>query len=98
MLFFVWKVLTQSISAEHFSPHPAGERLERFFDQNMTEWERGREQEEFFRAAMFYRSSNSTLSSRFTRAKYEDDVDKVEVPRDQEVFQSFNPLELQLLS
>ncbi|XP_057889878.1 G patch domain-containing protein 1 isoform X1 [Melospiza georgiana] len=61
-----------------------GERLERFFDQNMTEWERGREQEEFFRAAMFYRSSNSTLSSRFTRAKYEDDVDKVEVPRDQE--------------
>ncbi|NXV63173.1 GPTC1 protein, partial [Molothrus ater] len=61
-----------------------GERLERFFDQNMTEWERGREQEEFYRAAMFYRSSNSTLSSRFTRAKYEDDVDKVEVPRDQE--------------
>ncbi|NWT82280.1 GPTC1 protein, partial [Lanius ludovicianus] len=58
--------------------------LERFLDPNMTEWERGREQEEFFRAAMFYRSSNSTLSSRFTRARYEDDVDKVEVPRDQE--------------
>ncbi|NWV83089.1 GPTC1 protein, partial [Dasyornis broadbenti] len=58
--------------------------LERFLDPNMTEWERGREQEEFFRAAVFYRSSNSTLSSRFTRAKYEDDVDKVEVPRDQE--------------
>ncbi|NXY08203.1 GPTC1 protein, partial [Pteruthius melanotis] len=58
--------------------------LERFLDPNMTEWERGREHEEFFRAAMFYRSSNSTLSSRFTRAKYEDDVDKVEVPRDQE--------------
>ncbi|NXP28063.1 GPTC1 protein, partial [Scytalopus superciliaris] len=58
--------------------------LERFLDPNMTEWERGREQEEFLRAAMFYRSSNSTLSSRFTRAKYEDDVDKVEVPRDQE--------------
>ncbi|NWI35605.1 GPTC1 protein, partial [Picathartes gymnocephalus] len=58
--------------------------LERFLDPNMTEWERGREQEEFFRAATFYRSSNSTLSSRFTRAKYEDDVDKVEVPRDQE--------------
>ncbi|NXU34142.1 GPTC1 protein, partial [Drymodes brunneopygia] len=58
--------------------------LKRFLDPNMTEWERGREQEEFFRAAMFYRSSNSTLSSRFTRAKYEDDVDKVEVPRDQE--------------
>ncbi|NXN77988.1 GPTC1 protein, partial [Bombycilla garrulus] len=58
--------------------------LERFLDPNMTEWERGREQEEFFRAAAFYRASNSTLSSRFTRAKYEDDVDKVEVPRDQE--------------
>ncbi|NXP03526.1 GPTC1 protein, partial [Thinocorus orbignyianus] len=58
--------------------------LERHLDPSMTEWERGREQEEFFRAAMFYKSSNSTLSSRFTRAKYEDDVDKVEVPRDQE--------------
>lgn len=52
----------------------------------MTEWERGREQEEFFRAAMFYKSSNSALASRFTRAKYEDDADKVEVPRDQEVY------------
>ncbi|NXX29739.1 GPTC1 protein, partial [Nicator chloris] len=61
-----------------------GETLERFLDPNMSEWERGREHEEFFRAAIFYRSSNSTLSSRFTRAKYEDDVDKVEVPRDQE--------------
>ncbi|NXA77394.1 GPTC1 protein, partial [Thryothorus ludovicianus] len=58
--------------------------LERFLDPTMTEWERGREQEEFCRAAMFYRSSSSALSSRFTRAKYEDDVDKVEVPRDQE--------------
>ncbi|NXH39514.1 GPTC1 protein, partial [Dicaeum eximium] len=58
--------------------------LARFFDPTMTEWERGREQEEFFRAAVFYRSSSSSLSSRFTRAKYEDDVDKVEVPRDQE--------------
>ncbi|NWX15305.1 GPTC1 protein, partial [Aegotheles bennettii] len=60
------------------------DKLEHFLDPNMTEWERGREQEEFFRAAMFYRTSNSTLSSRFTRAKYEDDVDQVEVPRDQE--------------
>ncbi|NXE05938.1 GPTC1 protein, partial [Lophotis ruficrista] len=58
--------------------------LEHYLDPSMTEWERGREQEEFFRAAMFYKTSNSTLSSRFTRAKYEDDVDKVEVPRDQE--------------
>ncbi|NXI55620.1 GPTC1 protein, partial [Chloroceryle aenea] len=58
--------------------------LEHYLDPSMTEWERGREQEEFFRAAVLYKSSNSTLSSRFTRAKYEDDVDKVEVPRDQE--------------
>ncbi|NXX81384.1 GPTC1 protein, partial [Urocolius indicus] len=58
--------------------------LEHCLDPSMTEWERGREREEFFRAAMFYKSSSSTLSSRFTRAKYEDDVDKVEVPRDQE--------------
>ncbi|KAM8982998.1 G patch domain-containing protein 1 isoform 1-T1 [Ara ararauna] len=58
--------------------------LEQYLDPNTTEWEREREQEEFFRAAMFYKSSNSALSSRFTRAKYEDDVDKVEVPRDQE--------------
>ncbi|NXK96558.1 GPTC1 protein, partial [Formicarius rufipectus] len=60
------------------------ESLERFLDPNVTEWERGREQEEFLRAAAFYRAPSSALSSRFTRAKYEDDVDKVEVPRDQE--------------
>ncbi|NXA06795.1 GPTC1 protein, partial [Sapayoa aenigma] len=58
--------------------------LERFLDPTMTEWERGREQDEFLRAAAFYRAPNSTLASRFTRAKHEDDVDKVEVPRDQE--------------
>lgn len=59
--------------------------LEQYLDPNTTEWEQEREQEEFFRAATFYKSSNSALSSRFTRAKYEDDIDKVEVPRDQEI-------------
>uniref|UniRef100_A0A8C0H7X8 G-patch domain containing 1 n=1 Tax=Chelonoidis abingdonii TaxID=106734 RepID=A0A8C0H7X8_CHEAB len=54
-------------------------------DPGMTEWERGREREEFFHAAVLYKSSNSVLSSRFTRAKHEDDTDKVEVPRDQEI-------------
>ncbi|XP_074864957.1 G patch domain-containing protein 1 isoform X2 [Carettochelys insculpta] len=54
-------------------------------DPGLTEWERGREHEEFFNAAMLYKSSNSILSSRFTRAKYEDDTDQVEVPRDQEM-------------
>ncbi|XP_030060288.1 G patch domain-containing protein 1 isoform X2 [Microcaecilia unicolor] len=58
--------------------------LERCLDPNMTEWERGRERDEFVRAALLYRSSSSTLSSRFTRAKYEDDKEKVDVPRDQE--------------
>jgi G patch domain-containing protein 1 len=51
----------------------------------MTEWERSREREEFARAAQLYVSSNSTLSSRFTHAKEEEDSDQVEVPRDQEV-------------
>ncbi|XP_050779334.1 G patch domain-containing protein 1 isoform X1 [Gopherus flavomarginatus] len=54
-------------------------------DPGMTEWERGRERKEFFHAAVLYKSSNSVLSSRFTRAKHEDDTDKVEVPRDQEM-------------
>ncbi|XP_003798479.1 G patch domain-containing protein 1 [Otolemur garnettii] len=58
--------------------------LERCLDPSMTEWERGREREEFARAALLYVSSHSTLSSRFTHAKEEDDSDQVEVPRDQE--------------
>ncbi|XP_053557515.1 G patch domain-containing protein 1 [Bombina bombina] len=58
--------------------------LESSIDVKMTEWERGREQEEFMKSAMLYKSSNSMLSSRFTRAKYEDDLDKVDVPRDEE--------------
>ncbi|XP_077165747.1 G patch domain-containing protein 1 isoform X2 [Paroedura picta] len=53
-------------------------------DQSLTEWERGREQEEFHRAAVLYKPSSSILSSRFTHAKHEDDTDKVEVARDQE--------------
>lgn len=57
-------------------------------DSSMTEWERGRESEEFVRAALLYKPSNSSLSSRFTSAKHEDDVDSVEVTRDQEVSNS----------
>uniref|UniRef100_A0A4W4GL31 G-patch domain-containing protein n=1 Tax=Electrophorus electricus TaxID=8005 RepID=A0A4W4GL31_ELEEL len=53
-------------------------------DLTMTEWERGREREEFVRAAVLYKPSNSSLSSRFTRAKHEDSEDTVEVARDQE--------------
>ncbi|XP_072278322.1 G patch domain-containing protein 1 isoform X2 [Pyxicephalus adspersus] len=58
--------------------------LECCLDPNMTEWERSREREEFMRSAMLYKPTNSSLSSRFTRGKCEDDLDKVEVPRDQE--------------
>ncbi|XP_013365031.1 PREDICTED: G patch domain-containing protein 1 isoform X2 [Chinchilla lanigera] len=58
--------------------------LERCLDPSMTEWERGREREEFARAAQLYTASHSTLSSRFTHAKEEDDSEQVEVPRDQE--------------
>ncbi|ERE50432.1 G patch domain-containing protein 1 [Cricetulus griseus] len=59
--------------------------LERCLDPGMTEWERSREREEFARAAQLYVASHSTLSSRFTHAKEEEDSDQVEVPRDQEV-------------
>ncbi|XP_010847240.1 PREDICTED: G patch domain-containing protein 1 isoform X2 [Bison bison bison] len=58
--------------------------LERCLDPGMTEWERGRERDEFARAALLYVSSHSTLSSRFTHAQEEDDSEQVEVPRDQE--------------
>ncbi|XP_043541352.1 G patch domain-containing protein 1-like isoform X2 [Chiloscyllium plagiosum] len=53
-------------------------------DPNMTEWEREREQYEFSRAAMLYRSTSASLSSRFTRAMVSDDTDKVEVLEQQE--------------
>uniref|UniRef100_A0AAR2KQR7 G-patch domain-containing protein n=1 Tax=Pygocentrus nattereri TaxID=42514 RepID=A0AAR2KQR7_PYGNA len=58
--------------------------LELSVDPLMTEWERGRERDEFIRAAVLYKPSNSLLSSRFTRGKHEDDTDQVEVARDQE--------------
>ncbi|XP_055767835.1 G patch domain-containing protein 1-like isoform X3 [Salvelinus fontinalis] len=60
--------------------------LELSLDPTMTEWERGRERDEFVRAALLYKPSNSSLSGRFTRAKQDDGVeaDAVEVTRDQE--------------
>ncbi|XP_053256293.1 G patch domain-containing protein 1 isoform X1 [Podarcis raffonei] len=58
--------------------------LESCLDHSMTEWERGREQDEFSRAALLYKPSSSVLASRFTTAKHEDDTEKVEVPRDEE--------------
>ncbi|XP_053305785.1 G patch domain-containing protein 1 [Spea bombifrons] len=58
--------------------------LDSSLDTKMTEWERSRERDEFMRSATLYKSTNSMLSSRFTRGKYEEDSDKVEVPRDEE--------------
>uniref|UniRef100_A0A8C5MJU8 G-patch domain containing 1 n=1 Tax=Leptobrachium leishanense TaxID=445787 RepID=A0A8C5MJU8_9ANUR len=58
--------------------------LESSLDPTMTEWERGRERDEFMRSAMLYKGTNSALSSRFTLPKHEDDQDKVEVLRDEE--------------
>lgn len=59
--------------------------LEGCADPSMTEWERSRERDEFMRSAMLYKPNNSSLSSRFTRGKQEEDSDLVEVPRDQQV-------------
>lgn len=51
----------------------------------MTEWEREREIEEFSKAARFYKPMTSMMASRFTRAKFHDDEDKVEMPAQEEV-------------
>ncbi|OWK16238.1 GPATCH1 [Cervus elaphus hippelaphus] len=53
--------------------------LERCLDPGMTEWERGRERDEFARAALLYASSRSTLSFRFTHAKEEDDSEQNDI-------------------
>ncbi|XP_015223825.1 G patch domain-containing protein 1 isoform X1 [Lepisosteus oculatus] len=58
--------------------------LDSSLDPRMTEWERGRERDEFVRAAMLYKPSSSTLACRFTRGRQEDGADTVEVQRDQE--------------
>ncbi|KAM9409932.1 G patch domain-containing protein 1 isoform 3-T3 [Pholidichthys leucotaenia] len=59
--------------------------VDQSLDPSMTEWERGREREEFVRASVLYRPSSSSLSSRFTRGRHtEDDQDTVEVNRDDE--------------
>ena len=50
--------------------------------EHLTEWERAREREEFAQAARLYRPLSSMITSRFTRAKYDDD-DKESRPDDQ---------------
>ncbi|XP_039986617.1 G patch domain-containing protein 1 isoform X2 [Xiphias gladius] len=58
--------------------------LEQSLDPEMTEWERSREREEFVQASILYRPTSSSLSSRFTRAKHQEDDNTEEVTRDQE--------------
>uniref|UniRef100_A0A8P4K4U2 G-patch domain-containing protein n=1 Tax=Dicentrarchus labrax TaxID=13489 RepID=A0A8P4K4U2_DICLA len=58
--------------------------LEQSLDPAVTEWERSRERDEFVRASILYRPSSSSLSSRFTSARQQEDEDSVEVSRDQE--------------
>ncbi|KAM7015926.1 G patch domain-containing protein 1 isoform 1-T1 [Tautogolabrus adspersus] len=58
--------------------------LDQSLDPGVTEWERSRERDEFVRASILYRPSSSSLSSRFTRAKQEEDDNSVEVSRDEE--------------
>ncbi|CAK6978655.1 G patch domain-containing protein 1 isoform X2 [Scomber scombrus] len=64
--------------------HGDTDALEQSLDSGMTEWERSREREEFVRASILYRPTSSSLSSRFTRAKTEEDAAVVEVNRDEE--------------
>ena len=52
---------------------------------SMTEWERSKETEEFGRAARLYRPLAGMMASRFTKAKYQDNEDVVEVPADETV-------------
>ena len=71
----------------NLDPICVSDALEQSLDPGMTEWERSREREEFVRASILYRPTSSSLSSRFTRAKHQEDDDTVEVSRDQEVGQ-----------
>lgn len=52
---------------------------------HMTEWEKEREKEEFIRAAKMYKPLAGMIASRFTRAKFEDSVETVDVPREEGV-------------
>lgn len=65
----------------------SADAVEQSLDPCMTEWERSRERDEFVRASILYRPASTSLSSRFTRGKNQEDEDTVEVARDQEVGQ-----------
>ncbi|KAL3860793.1 hypothetical protein ACJMK2_010860 [Sinanodonta woodiana] len=50
---------------------------------HMTEWEREREKEEFIKASKLYKPLTPMMASRFTRGKYLEEDDKVEVPAEE---------------
>ncbi|XP_006822594.1 G patch domain-containing protein 1-like [Saccoglossus kowalevskii] len=50
----------------------------------MTEWEKELEKEEFARSAALYQPLRGMMASRFTSAKYSDDTDTVDVPKEAE--------------
>lgn len=50
---------------------------------HMTEWEREREKEEFIKAAKMYKPLAGMIASRFTRAKFDDTVETVDVPAEE---------------
>lgn len=50
---------------------------------HMTEWEREREKEEFIKAAKMYKPLAGMIASRFTRAKFDDTVETVDVPTEE---------------
>lgn len=51
----------------------------------MTEWEREREKEEFIKAGKMYKPLAGMIASRFTRAKFDDTVETVDVPAEEGV-------------
>lgn len=51
----------------------------------MTEWEKEREKEEFIRASKMYKPLAGMIASRFTRAKFEDTIETVDVALDEGV-------------
>ncbi|XP_046329566.2 G patch domain-containing protein 1-like [Haliotis rufescens] len=61
---------------------------EEVVEGSMTEWEKEREKEEFARAAKLYKPLSTMMASRFTSAKYTDDLDTPEMPADPQVEQS----------
>ncbi|XP_063439673.1 G patch domain-containing protein 1-like isoform X2 [Mytilus trossulus] len=50
---------------------------------HMTEWEREREKEEFIKAGKMYKPLAGMIASRFTRAKFDDAVETVDVPAEE---------------